>query len=73
MLLTRQIASSSRSFVARRAFTSAAVRSQAVPTQEHGQIPTGKKPLNKVFKIYRWVCVWALLMARHLAEFFSVG
>ncbi|KAF8686316.1 Succinate dehydrogenase [ubiquinone] iron-sulfur subunit 1, mitochondrial [Rhizoctonia solani] len=54
MSLARQTVLASRSFAARRAFASSAIRSQAVPTQETGQIPTGKKPLNKVFKIYRW-------------------
>ncbi|CUA71217.1 succinate dehydrogenase iron-sulfur subunit [Rhizoctonia solani] len=54
MSLARQLASSSRSFAARRAFASSAIRSQAVPAEEHAQIPAAKKPLNKVFKIYRW-------------------
>jgi len=52
MSLARQFASSSRSFVARRSFASAAVRAQAVPTEQ--ELPASKKPLNKEFKIYRW-------------------
>uniref|UniRef100_A0A173DSZ5 Succinate dehydrogenase [ubiquinone] iron-sulfur subunit, mitochondrial n=1 Tax=Ceratobasidium cereale TaxID=76351 RepID=A0A173DSZ5_9AGAM len=52
MSLSRQIAASSRSFAARRTFTSAAVRAQAVPTQQ--EVPAAKKPINKQFKIYRW-------------------
>ncbi|KAG9096793.1 succinate dehydrogenase complex, subunit B [Ceratobasidium sp. 370] len=53
MSLARQVVtSSSRLFTARRAFASAAVRAQAVPTQQ--EVPVAKKPLNKVFKIYRW-------------------
>jgi len=51
-LVHRVAASSSRSFAARRAFTSAAIRAQAVPTQQ--EVPAAKKPLNKEFKIYRW-------------------
>ncbi|KAG8744043.1 succinate dehydrogenase complex, subunit B [Ceratobasidium sp. 414] len=53
MSIARQaVACSSRSFTARRAFASAAVRAQAVPIQQ--EVPAAKKPLNKVFKIYRW-------------------
>ena len=47
-MLSTVIKSSSR-HLARRSFASSSVTRQAVPTEV--------KPLNKEFKIYRWVCV----------------